>query len=100
MEPPPVVVPAGVRIRREAALPGPHVVLTIGDNGQRISPAVCDKLLAEPVFTTWANHSGLGLTLAFQKLHAFQAGFCLASAKPSGTEARVYLPAEVNGSSG
>ncbi|HLW64539.1 MAG TPA: ATP-binding protein [Gemmataceae bacterium] len=83
-----------------AALPGQHVVITIADSGQGISPAVCRKIFAEPLFTTKANHFGLGLTLAFLTLHAFQAGFCLAPAKPNGTEARVYLPAEVKGSSG
>ena len=72
-----------------AALPGRHVVLTIVDNGAGISPAVRRKLLVEPLFTTKAHHNDLGLTLAFLILHAFQAGFCLASAKPNGTEARV-----------
>jgi signal transduction histidine kinase len=83
-----------------SALPGQHVVLTIADNGTGISPAVRHKLLVEPLFTTKSHHTGLGLTLAFLTLHAFQAGFGLASAKPNGTEARVCLPAEVNGSSG
>jgi len=83
-----------------SALPGPHIVLSIVDNGVGISPAVRRKLLVEPLLTTKAHHTGLGLTLAFLTLHAFQAGFCLAPAKPNGTEARVYLPAEVNGSSG
>jgi signal transduction histidine kinase len=82
------------------ALPGQHVLISIVDNGSGISPAVRHKLLVEPLFTTKARHTGLGLTLAFLTLHAFQAGFCLAPAKPSGTEARVYLPAAVNGSSG
>jgi two-component system cell cycle sensor histidine kinase/response regulator CckA len=83
-----------------SALPGQHVVISMVDNGAGISPVVRHKLLVEPLLTTKAHHTGLGLTLAFLTLHAFQAGFCLASTKPNGTEARVYLPAEVNGSSG
>lgn len=74
--------------------PGPHVEVTIQDDGPGIKPDVRAKLFAEPLFTTKVRHRGLGLATVFRTLHAHGGGIRLDAVPPpgTGTVARVVLP--------
>jgi len=75
---------------------GAHVLLTISDTGQGISPDLLDKIF-EPFFTTKAPGKGTGLGLStvhgIVKSHG---GFLdFTSAPGKGTTFQVYLPAHL-----
>jgi len=73
---------------------GPHVELTVSDNGTGIRPDVRAKLFAEPFFTTKVRHRGLGLAIAYRTLHAHAGGIRIDPVPPpeTGTVVRVVLP--------
>jgi signal transduction histidine kinase len=73
---------------------GPHVEVTIQDEGPGIKPDVRAKLFAEPFFTTKVRHRGLGLATVFRTLHAHAGGIRIDAVPPpgTGTAARVVLP--------
>jgi signal transduction histidine kinase len=73
---------------------GPHVLLTVTDTGQGISPELLDRIF-EPFFTTKAPGKGTGLglstVLGIVKSHG---GFLDFTSTPGqGTTFQVYLPA-------
>ncbi|MBX9623573.1 MAG: hypothetical protein K2X82_07145 [Gemmataceae bacterium] len=73
---------------------GPHILVTITDNGSGIKPEARRRLFAEPFFTTKVRHRGLGLAVAYRVLAAHRGGVRLDPAPPpaAGTVARVVLP--------
>jgi len=76
---------------------GPHVELTVSDNGTGIRPDVRAKLFLEPFFTTKVRHRGLGLAIAYRTLHAHAGGIRIDPVPPpeTGTVVRVVLPPAV-----
>jgi len=77
------------------ARPGPHVVLSIRDNGTGIDPGLIEKIF-EPFFTTKAPGKGTGLGLAIV-LGIVQAhgGFMAVESRPQqGSCFQVFLPAK------
>jgi len=93
-----------VRLRRErvaaarvlshsAVSAGDHLVLTIADQGQGITPEVMEHLF-EPFFTTRDAHSGTGLGLAVVHgvVAEFKGGIDVRSTPGQGACFTVYLP--------
>lgn len=90
------IEPAKARIYPHCT-PGPHVAITIKDTGCGMSEEV-QKRLFEPFFTTKPEGKGTGLglasTLGIIKAHG---GIIEVKSEPgSGTEFRIYLPANVS----
>lgn len=75
---------------------GRHVLITVADTGQGISPELLDKIF-EPFFTTKAPGKGTGLGLStVQGIVKSHGGFLDFSSTPGqGTTFQVYLPAHV-----
>ena len=76
-----------------AARPGPHVTLTVSDNGSGLSPHVREHLF-EPFFTTKASSQGTGLGLAIVHAAVEQnKGFIdVASTPGRGAAFRLHFP--------
>jgi signal transduction histidine kinase len=72
---------------------GPDVLLTIGDNGPGIDPAILDKIF-DPFFTTKETGEGLGLGLSISYRIVQQAGGQLTARSEPGrfTELTLRLP--------
>jgi signal transduction histidine kinase len=75
---------------------GSHVLISVADTGQGISPELLDKIF-EPFFTTKAPGKGTGLGLStVQGIVKSHGGFLDVSSTPGkGTTFQVYLPAHV-----
>ena len=76
------------------AVTGPHIAITVSDNGEGIPPALIEKIF-EPFFTTKdpGKGTGLGLSTSFSivKDHG---GFIHVYSEPGeGTTFRIYIPA-------
>jgi PAS domain S-box-containing protein len=76
------------------AAPGPYLVVTVGDTGIGMAPAILDRIF-EPFFTTKEVGKGTGLGLstsaAIVKSHR---GFMRSYSEPGvGSQFRVYFPA-------
>lgn len=80
--------------RPEEPEPGRYVVLSIGDSGSGMSPAVVAKAF-EPFFTTKdvGKGSGLGLAQVFGFAKQSGGGVSIDTELGTGTTVRVYLPA-------
>ena len=81
----------------DAAMLGPHVVVTVADTGTGIAPDIQEHIF-EPFFTTKAPSQGTGLGLAavlnIVKSHG---GFItMQTAVGEGSQFHVYLPADPN----
>jgi PAS domain S-box-containing protein len=76
------------------ARPGPHVVLTVTDNGEGMTPDVLANAF-EPFFTTKevGKGSGLGLATVYGVVRQHGGHIEVESTRGSGTTFRVYLPA-------
>ncbi len=72
--------------------PGPHVEITIADNGKGLSPVAQQCLFREMFFTTKPRHRGLGLAIVYGILHAYRGGLRIDPISDSGTVVRVVLP--------
>jgi len=74
--------------------PGPHVELSIQDQGTGIKPEVRPRLFVEPFYTTKVRHRGLGLAIIYRILHAHRGGIQIESpgTPNSGTLVRLALP--------
>jgi two-component system, cell cycle sensor histidine kinase and response regulator CckA len=75
------------------AAPGPHAVISVGDTGTGMSPAVRDRIF-EPFFTTKAPGKGTGLGLATVYAIVRQHGGAVQVQTEEGKGSRfsVYLP--------
>jgi signal transduction histidine kinase len=71
---------------------GPHVRITIEDDGPGISEANLEKILTVPLFTTKSGGRGFGLPIVFRTLYAHQGAFWIRSREPRGTIVEVWLP--------
>jgi PAS domain S-box-containing protein len=102
-------MPRGGRLRIEArnttvdaahtqitpdAAAGPHVMISVADDGEGIPPEVAERIF-EPFFTTKPVGSGTGLGLAtVQQVVRAHGGFLELRSHPGeGTQFTVYLPA-------
>jgi eukaryotic-like serine/threonine-protein kinase len=79
--------------RLSGLLPGPFALLAVGDSGQGIDPAICDKIF-DPFFTTKADKGGSGLGLATTHGIVRQSGGAIEveSRLGQGTTFRIYIP--------
>jgi signal transduction histidine kinase len=73
---------------------GPHVLLTVADTGQGISPELLDKIF-EPFFTTKApgKGTGLGLSTVLGIVKSHGGALDVTSTPGQGTTFQVYFPA-------
>jgi CheY-like chemotaxis protein len=75
-------------------VPGPHVRVTVQDNGPGIPPDVLPRIF-DPFFTTKApgEGSGLGLSVAHGIVHAYGGAITVDSGWGRGAAFHIYLPA-------
>lgn len=73
---------------------GPHVCVTVSDNGEGILPELIDRVF-DPFFTTKTGGKGTGLGLStVMGIVKGHRGFLTVDSEPNrGTEFRIYLPA-------
>lgn len=71
--------------------PGPHVVITVGDDGPGMPPDVASRAF-DPYFTTKGDGTGLGLAIV--ERHAIRQGGAIEvdTAPGAGTRVSVWLP--------
>jgi PAS domain S-box-containing protein len=88
-----VVLEEAFARRYDGALPGPHVMLAVIDEGAGMDPEVQSHIF-EPFFTTKDKAKGTGLGLATVYGIVKQSGGYIAvdSAPGAGTSVRIYLP--------
>jgi signal transduction histidine kinase/ActR/RegA family two-component response regulator len=72
---------------------GPHVEITVTDDGSGLSAEARQRLFAEPLFTDKPRHRGLGLAVVYGLLCAHHGGLDVAPGPDRGTVVRLYLPA-------
>ena len=85
-----------VRIRRGVVelsnrTGGPHVEISVADNGPGIAAAVQERLF-HPLTTSKSDGLGLGLSIAASIIEAHGGRIWLAAAEPGATEFRFTLP--------
>jgi signal transduction histidine kinase len=85
--------PAGGEVRATAALEGGQVLLRVADAGPGIAPELCGRVL-DPVFTTRAQGTGLGLALVgtIAQLHGGRVDVSRASAPLGGADVSIRIP--------
>jgi PAS domain S-box-containing protein len=91
---PPENYPRRITVRAESA--GPHVRLSIIDNGPGISPDVLPRIF-EPLFTTKGFGVGLGLPTVRQIVEKHGGTIDVTSAGEGGTTVTVWLPRHGDG---
>ncbi len=74
------------------AAAGPHVEITIADNGKGLGTVARQYLFRELFFSTKPRHQGLGLAIVYGILHAYRGGLRLDPGPEGGTVVRVVLP--------
>lgn len=83
-----------------AARPGPHVEVTIRDDGCGLSAEARQRLFVEPFYSGKPRHRGLGLAIVYGILRNSRGGFRLDNAPGVGTIVRVVLPVAATSGSG
>jgi PAS domain S-box-containing protein len=78
-----------IQIRTEHA--GPHVRITVSDNGPGIPPEVLRRIF-EPLFSTKPGTAGLGLTTARKIIELHGGTIDVESAMDQGTDFTIWLP--------
>ncbi len=88
------LTPAAARGYLGQATAGPHVEVTVRDEGPGVKPIALPWLFVEPFLTTKVRHRGLGLAVVYRTLSAHRGGVRLdpASEPGTGTVARVVIP--------
>jgi signal transduction histidine kinase/ActR/RegA family two-component response regulator len=72
--------------------PGPHVEISVRDDGCGLSPEARQRLFTEPFFTDKPRHRGLGLAVAYGILCAHKGGLSVETGSEYGTVVRLLLP--------
>jgi signal transduction histidine kinase/ActR/RegA family two-component response regulator len=75
-----------------AALPGPHVEVTVSDDGCGLSPEARQRLFTEPFFTDKPRHRGLGLAVVYGLLCAHKGALSIGAGAEQGTRVRFVAP--------
>ncbi|RJQ79371.1 MAG: response regulator [Desulfobacteraceae bacterium] len=90
-----VAAPSTTCMSCGAAITGPHLVITVEDNGTGMAEDVRSRIF-EPYFTTKGLHKGTGLGLAMVHgiVHQHRGHIDLNSQVDRGTTFEIYLPAE------
>jgi PAS domain S-box-containing protein len=93
----PVEVSPAMAATRLGLQAGPHVLLTVRDNGRGMSPEVRARIF-EPFFTTkkQGQGTGLGLAVVHGIVQGHQGAIFVQSTPGAGTLFEVFLPAIVN----
>jgi len=75
----------------EALSAGPHVAISVIDNGCGIADALRDRMF-EPYFTTKEDGNGIGLAASRRTVRAWGGDIGVESVETKGTTMTVYLP--------
>jgi signal transduction histidine kinase len=73
--------------------PGPALEISVSDAGPGLRAEARSRLFRELFYSAKPRHRGLGLPVAYGIVQAYQGGLRLDDNQPSGTVARVVLPA-------
>jgi signal transduction histidine kinase len=90
--------PGAIEIRTMPREDG-GVTIVVHDDGTGIDPAVAARLF-EPFFTTRRGGTGLGLAIARNIVDGLGGTIAITGGSPSGTDARLTLPARPQGGAG
>jgi signal transduction histidine kinase/ActR/RegA family two-component response regulator len=76
-----------------AAVPGPHVEITVTDTGAGLSAETRQRLFHELFFSTKVRRRGLGLALVYGILQTHRGAISFGPGPAQGTAVRLFLPA-------
>jgi CheY-like chemotaxis protein len=75
-----------------SAQPGPHVELTVADDGPGMSPELHAKLFREMFLSTKPKHRGLGLLIVYGIMQRYHSGLRVAPPAGKGLTVQLYVP--------
>lgn len=76
-----------------AAVPGPHIEITVTDTGVGLSSETRQRLFHELFFSTKVRRRGLGLALIYGILQTYRGAINFGPGPEQGTAVRLFLPA-------
>ena len=79
------------RLEFGSAIKGDRFLVTVGDNGCGMDEATVNRIF-EPYFTTKANGTGLGMTMAYKIIKEFGGEIQVKSSLGEGTQFTISLP--------